>query len=332
MTSENRRVVVTAHGGVENLAVESAPAAGPPGDGEVEVRVLHSCVSGADINMRENLYHVKFSPPFTPGYSIVGRVERCGANATRFNVGELVAALTVTGGQATRIVLQERYLLSVPDSCDPRAAVCLVLDYTTAYQMLHRKARLSPGKRAFVHGASGAVGRALVELAGLERIEVLGTASPRNFSALEAAGVTPFDYRNDGWVDTVRGLGGVDAVFDPLGFESFSRSYSILRRGGTLIGYGFNLNQRAGRRRNQALSFMGLFARNARFWTGKRTAFYGISRDSPHFNEDLSTLLGLLAEGKLVPKVKATFPLDDIRSAHSLWEKGEGIGSIVIDV
>jgi NADPH:quinone reductase-like Zn-dependent oxidoreductase len=77
---------------------------------------------------------------------------------------------------------------------------------------------------------------------------------------------------------------------------------------------------------------MGLFARNALFWTGKRTTFYGISRDAPHFNEDLSKLLGLLAAGKITPAIKATFPLEDVRKAHSFWEKGEGIGSIVIDV
>jgi NADPH:quinone reductase-like Zn-dependent oxidoreductase len=330
--SENRRVVIRAYGGVENLVVESGPPPSAPSDDEVELRVLHSCVSGADTNMRKNLYHIKFPPPFTPGYSVVGRVERRGANATRFATGDLVAALTVTGGQATRIVVNERFLSRVPNGCDPRAVVCLVLDYVTAYQMLHRKAQASAGRRIFVHGASGAVGRALAELAILERIEVLGTASPRNFSALEAAAVKPFDYANDAWVEKVRALGGVDAVFDPLGFESFSRSYAILRRRGMLIGYGFNLKQREGHRGNQVLSFMGLFARNALFWTGKRTTFYGISRDDPHFNQDLSKLLGFLAAGKISPAIKATFLLEDIRKAHTFWEKGEGIGSIVIDV
>jgi NADPH:quinone reductase-like Zn-dependent oxidoreductase len=330
--SDNRRVLIKAYGGVENLVVDSAPPPSAPSDDEVELRVLHSCVSGADTNMRKNLYHIKFPLPFTPGYSVVGRVERRGANATRFATGDLVAALTVTGGQATRVVMPEHFLSRVPNGCDPRSAVCLVLDYMTAYQMLRHKARVSAGQRIFVHGASGAVGRALAELAILERIEVLGTASPRNFPALEAAGVKVFDYANEAWIDRVRALGGVDAVFDPLGFESFSRSYAILRRRGVLVGYGFNLKQLQGHRGNQVLSFMGLFARNALLWTGKRTTFYGISREAPHFNQDLSKLLDLLAAGKISPAIKATFPIEDIRKAHSFWEKGEGIGSIVIDV
>jgi NADPH:quinone reductase-like Zn-dependent oxidoreductase len=328
----DKRVVVRAHGGVENLVVVDAPVPGPPAGDDVEVRVLHSCVSGADVNIRRNTYYRRFTPPFTPGYSIVGRVERRGPAATRVREGDLVAALTVTGGQQTRVVLPERLLVDVPAGCDPRKAVCLVLDYVTADQMLRRKARVSPGQRVFVHGASGAVGRALTELAQLERLEVLGTASPRNADALASRGVTVFDYANHGWVGKVRALGGVDAVFDPLGFDSFARSYSILRRGGVLVGYGFNLGVREGRAGSQNLSFVGLFARNAMFWTGRRTAFYGISREDPNFATDLSRLLGLLAAGTIDPAVKATFPLDRIAEAHTFWQSGSGSGSIVIDV
>jgi NADPH:quinone reductase-like Zn-dependent oxidoreductase len=289
-------------------------------------------VSGADVNIRRNLYHRTFRPPFTPGYSIVGRVERRGPAATRVRQGDVVAALTVTGGHQTRVVLAERLLVDVPAGCDLRKAACLVLDYVTADQMLRRKARVSTGRRVFVHGASGAVGRALTELAQLEGLEVLGTASPRNADALASRGVTVFDYASHGWVDEVRTIGGVDAVFDPLGFESFDRSYSILRRGGVLVGYGFNLRTLESRAGSQNLSLLRLFARNALFWTGRRAVFYGISRKDPNFAIDLTRLLGLLAAQSIDPAIKATFPIERIAEAHLCWETGSGSGSIVIDV
>jgi NADPH:quinone reductase-like Zn-dependent oxidoreductase len=330
--STNKRVVLQAHGGVENLAVVDAPLPGPPVGDEVEVRVLHSCVSGADVNIRRNLYHRKFTPPLTPGYSIIGRVERRGPAATRVREGDIVAALTVTGGHQTRVVLSERLLVDVPEGCDLRKAACLVLDYVTADQMLRRKARLSTGQRVFVHGASGAVGRALTELAQLEGLDVFGTASARNADALASRGVTVFDYANHGWVDEMHAIGGVDAVFDPLGFDSFDRSYSILRRGGVLVGYGFNLRTLEGRAGNQNLSFLRLFARNALFWKGRKTAFYGISRKDPNFAIDLRRLFGLLAAQSIDPAIKATFPIERIAEAHTCWESGTGSGSIVIDV
>jgi NADPH:quinone reductase-like Zn-dependent oxidoreductase len=330
--SADKRVVLQAHGGVENLAVLDAPVPGPPVGDEVEVRVLHSCVSGADVNIRRNLYHRTFTPPFTPGYSIVGRVERCGPAATNVRQGDIVAALTVTGGHQTRVVLSERLLVKVPEGCDLRKAACLVLDYVTADQMLHRKARVSTGQRVFIHGASGAVGRALTELAQLEGLDIFGTASPRNADTLTSRGVTVFDYANHGWVDKVRAIGGVDAVFDPLGFDSFDRSYSILRRGGVLVGYGFNLRTLDGRSGSQNLSFLRLFARNAVFWRGRRAVFYGISRKDPNFAVDLTRLLGLLAAQSIDPAIKATFPIEHIAEAHTCWETGGGSGSIVIDV
>jgi NADPH:quinone reductase-like Zn-dependent oxidoreductase len=104
--------------------------------------------------------------------------------------------------------------------------------------MPHRAAHVAAAKKIFVHALSGAVGGALLRLAKLQGAQVFGTASLKRHDELRQLGVTPFDYSNKNWITSTQVRGGVDAVFDPLGFESFDESYSILKREGALVGYG----------------------------------------------------------------------------------------------
>jgi NADPH:quinone reductase-like Zn-dependent oxidoreductase len=167
----------------------------------------------------------------------------------------------------------------------------------------------------------------------MQGAQVFGTASPKNHPALIELGATPFDYSNKGWIATMRSAGGVDAVFDPLGFESFDESYSILRRGGVLVAYGLNLPALSGTAPQPVFpAVIKLLAKNLAFWSGKKTIFYGISRNSKTFLSDLETLFDLLKTGKLSVPIKAVFQLENIQGAHREWAKGSGMGSIVIKV
>ena len=194
-------------------------------------------------------------------------------------------------------------------------------------------ARVKEGQKVFVHGLSGAVGYALLTLARMQGAEAFGTASPRNHPALIKLGATLFAYTDKGWISAMQNAGGVDAVFDALGFESFDESYSILRRGGVLVAYGLNLPSLTGSRSRPVLpAAIKLLARNLAFWSGKKTIFYYISRDSKTFVADLEALFDLLKPGKVSVPIKAVIPLEDIQNAHREWAKGSGMGSIVIKV
>lgn len=130
-------------------------------------------------------------------------------------------------------------------------------------------------------------------------------------------------------------LGGADAVFDALGFESWDESYSILRPdGGILLGYGGNLNSLNGQApRSIIYPMLKLLARNyLKFWSGKRTNFYYISRDRSTFVPDLNVLFDLLRQGKISVPIKAVYALEDIQEAHRSWGKAAGIGSLQINV
>ena len=134
-------------------------------------------------------------------------------------------------------------------------------------------------------------------------------------------------------MSAVKKLGGVDAVFDPLGFESFDESYSILAKGGVVVGYGMNLPAWTKTPERPVIpSVLKLFSKNLLFWTGKRTTFFGVRRGSKNFARDLEQLFEWLRNGKISVPIKATFKLNEIQSAHREYASGSGMGSIIIEV
>jgi synaptic vesicle membrane protein VAT-1 len=327
-----RKALVTEFGDESKVTVVEGDIPAPSAR-EVQVQVEFAGFSGADINMRRGSYPFQKKAPLTPGYCLVGGVHVNGAQCTRFQRGDMVACLSIYGAEAELVNLPEKYLVPVPSGIDLAQATALTLDWNTAYGMIVYAARVKEGQKVFVHGLSGAVGHALLKLARMQGAEVFGTASPRNHPALIEVGATPFSYTDKDWMSAMQDAGGVDAVFDALGFESFDESYSILRRGGVLVAYGLNLPSLTGSGPRPVLpAAIKLLARNLAFWSGKKTIFYYISRDSKTFVSDLEALFDLLKRGKVTVPIKAVIPLEDIQNAHREWGKGTGMGSIVIKV
>src|SRR5436190_20101893 len=169
-----QRVVVDRYGGPEVLRVveEDDPR---PGPGEVRVRVLAAGVSFSDALLRAGVYLGGPKPPFTPGYDLVGVVEELGPGCSRLKVGDGVASLTVWGADAEVVCVLEENAVKVPDDLDPAEVVSLVLTYMTAYQLLHRTAKVARGETVLVHGAAGRVGTALLELGADAGLRMYGT-------------------------------------------------------------------------------------------------------------------------------------------------------------
>ncbi|MET0515544.1 MAG: alcohol dehydrogenase catalytic domain-containing protein, partial [Nitrospiraceae bacterium] len=155
------RIIVTHYGGPDALRVveEECPE---PKDGEVRVRVLAAGVSLPDLMMREGVHPETPWLPFTPGWDLIGVVDRLGAGISGIEPGQIVAALPISGAYAEFVCLPQHELVPVPSGLDPAEAVSLILNYVTAYQMLHRLAHVATGQRVLVHGAAGGVGSALL--------------------------------------------------------------------------------------------------------------------------------------------------------------------------
>lgn len=332
-----KRVIITGFGGPEVLKVVEESELPNPKPGEVRVKVLATSAAFTDVMIRKGKYpDVKEKPPFSLGYDMVGVVDKLGEGVTRFRVGQKVADLTVIGAYSEYICLPENRLTLVPDGLDPAEAVSLVLSYVTAYQMLHRVAKVKGSQRILVHGAGGAVGTAMLQLGKLLDLKMYGTASKSKHEVVARLGATPIDYKNENIVQRMRNLtdDGVDAAFDPIGGDSLKRSFSVLRRGGILVAYGF-YNAVMGKGGSIPLDFIRL-----KLWNilpnGRSATFYSIGalrqKQPDWFSEDLTKLFDLLVQGKIKPVIAARMPLAEVRRAHELIE-GAGVqGKIVLIV
>ncbi|MEJ5349050.1 MAG: medium chain dehydrogenase/reductase family protein [Desulfosoma sp.] len=330
-----KRVIITSFGGPDVLKLEDVSALPVPKPGEVRVKVMVVGANFTDVMIRRGMYpDVKEKPPFSPGYDMVGVVDKLGEGVTRVRVGQTVADLTVIGAYSEYICLPESRLIPVPEGLDPAEAVSLVLSYMTAYQLLHRIAKIKEGQRILVHGAAGAVGTAMLQLGKLLDLEMYGTASRPKQDLVAALGATPIDYKRGNWLDRIRALAedGVDAVFDPIGGESFRKSFHALRREGILAAYGF-YNAVMGRGGSIPLDFIRL-----KLWNllpnGRSTVFYSIGalrkKHPKWFIEDLTNLFNLLAQGKIKPVIAARLPLTEVKRAHELIETAAVQGKIVL--
>jgi NADPH:quinone reductase-like Zn-dependent oxidoreductase len=326
----NTRVVLTALGGPEVFKIIEDDVR-DPGPNEVRIRILACGVAFADVLMRRGLYSGVPPLPYSPGYDIAGVVESCGSAVSGWKPGDFAAALTQTGGYSRYIVLRESELVRVPDGLDPAEAVSLVLNYTTAYQLIHRIAQLSRGDSALIHGAAGGVGTAALQLGSHAGLKMFGTASKPKHDLVAALGGIPIDYRTE---DFVQRAAGVRAVFDPIGGRNWLRSYRALGRGGRMIGYGMSAAIEGGRR-NMALAgasfalltVLGLLP-------GKSARWYNIMTEKQKhpewFREDLSRLLTILRDKSIRPVVAERLPLSGVARAHELLERASVSGKIVL--
>lgn len=295
-------------------------------------------MSFAEQQMRRGKYYDQPPFPFVPGYDVVGTV--VGSKADAALTGRRFAAVTKVGSWASHLLLDAADLVAVPDEVDAASAETVVVKGITAWQLLHRTAKVRSGATIVVLGATGGVGSTLVQLARSAGITVIGTASARHHGAVRELGATPVDYRDPDMYQRIREIApdGVDAVFDHVGGSGLKESWRLLRRGGTLVSYGTAATKNEDG--NSQLPVLQLFARLAlwnylpngmgahfyNFWVGKRRLEAFRSR----LREDLTQVLRLLADGVLTPQIAAQFPLAEADAALALAESRTVAGKVVI--
>lgn len=341
----NMRIVVTHYGGPEVITVaeEECPV---PIPGEVRVKVLAAGVSLPDVLAREGVHPETPRVPYTPGWDLVGIVHQIGEGVSGFELGQTVASMPISGCYAQYVCLPHRQFIPVPAGLDPAETVAVVLNYVTAYQMLHRSARAQPGQRMLIHGASGGVGTALLQLGRLAGVEMFGTCSAQAAEIVRGLGATPIDYRKCDFVQEIHRLmgDGVDAVFDGIGGDNLWRSREALREGGRVVVYGFQAKLRGGRMASGAPSgrhpiresaILGWYILRNWFLPGRRSmvpySIQWLMRLKPAwFRHDLLTLFDLLQQKKIRPLIARRLPLTQARQAHELLGNGGVIGKIVL--
>ncbi len=324
-----QNVVVTQRGGPQVLKIVENELR-PPAAREVRIKVLATAVGRTDINYRYG--YSPFSPkvPYVPGYEMMGIVDAVGEGVTRVKADDHVAALTGHGGYSEVIYLREEHLVPVPATLDPAAVATLVLNYVSAYQMLHRVARVKSGDKVLINGASGGVGTALIDLGRLAGLKMFGTASPEKHAVLTKFGVIPIDYHTADVARVIRQSepDGLDFMFDGIGDREMDLGLSLLRRGGKLVTYPAPTSLWWMVQNAVKLAWVNLAP------NGKSAEFYGIYalylRDKKPFMEDLPVLFKMLQDGGIHPVITARFPILEARKANELLESGQVVGNVVL--
>jgi len=299
-------------------------------------------------------------PPFTPGYELVGVVEALGPECSRLRPGDRIGALTVWGADAERVCVPEATAVEVPDDLDPAEVLSLVFTYMTAYQVLHRVAKVENGETVLVHGAAGRVGTAVLELGAVAGLRMYGTCAGRDRAAVERLGAVAIDYHNEDFLALVRELPGkgVDVVLDGLGGPLSLRSFRALRPGGRLVVFGAYSTLVNGHKSRRAwiewyaatagVAIRGLLSprrhvysyRIQKLRTGRQVLpvsgrapalpVGGGPRYVEWFRADFVALLELLRRGEIHPIVAERLPLTDARRAHELLESSAAKGKLVL--
>jgi NADPH:quinone reductase-like Zn-dependent oxidoreductase len=324
----------------EGLQIRRAavPDAGP---GQIVIAMEATGVSFAEQQMRRGRYYDQPPFPFVPGYDLVGRVLATGPGVDPALAGRRVAALVKVGGWASHVVVDAADAVRVPDGLTAAEAETVVVNGITAWQMLHRRARVRAGQTVLVHGASGGVGSVLVQLARAAGVKVIGTASARHHDALRELDVLPVDYRDGDVPARVRELapGGVDAVFDHVGGRSVVDSWHLLAPGGTLVAYGSaSTRDDTG---SKQWPVMKILARTMLWNTlpnGRHAYFYNIwagralskDRFRARLHADLTQVFAALGRGDVTARIAARLPLTDAAEALRLAESGTVSGKVVL--
>lgn len=298
-----------------------------PKAGEILIRIHATTVTSADWRIRSQTVPTGFGlimrlvfglrKPRQPilGSELAGVVAAIGRDVTQFQVGERVFAFSdmAMGCHAEYLCLPEDgMVVATPPGLTDETATALCFGGTTALDFL-RRAKLRPGERILVNGASGAVGTAVVQLARHAGAEVTGVCSTANLELVRSLGAThAIDYTRE---DFSRNGETYDVVVDTVGTAPFSRCRRSLRKGGRLL-----------------LVLAGLPDMLKGLWVSLTSGRSVIAGPATVKRDDLLTLAALAEAGAFQPMIDRIYPLDQIAEAHRYVDTGRKKGNVIISV
>lgn len=242
-----RRIQISNFGDPQVMKLVTEAELPKPTAGQVRIRVIAASAALTDTMIRRGRYPVigKKQLPLTLGYDIAGLVDDMGEGVTEFVIGDMVADMTITGGYLQYICVNSDRLTKVPSGISRARATATVLTYVTAYQMLHRVARVKRGQTVLFHAAGGAVRGNLIKLGKLYNLRMISTASHAKHDFVRSLGAEPIDYQSIDFRQGIRTLGleDLDAVFDCTTPKNFNRSYDVINQDGLLVFFGVQMSR-----------------------------------------------------------------------------------------
>ncbi|MFY0645187.1 NADPH:quinone oxidoreductase family protein [Sulfitobacter geojensis] len=320
-------------GGPETLVLEDLPTP-EPGKNQVRIKVHAAGVNFPDTLIIRDMYQMKPPRPFAPGGEIAGEVEALGEGVTHLAVGDRVLGMTGFGGFATQVVADAGRVIKIPDSMPYEEAACFVLTYGTSHHALKDRAAIQPGESLLILGAAGGVGVAAIELGKAAGAKVIAAVSSEEkaqfcrdlgadetiiYSREMSDRATQKEFSNE--IKKLASGDGVDVVYDAVGGDYAEPAVRALAWKGRYLVVGFpagipkiplNLTLLKG------CQIVGVF------W-GAHTA-----REPQNHVENMGDLFRLYGEGKIKPRISASYPLAQAGDALNLLSDRKVLGKVVV--
>ncbi len=294
-----------------------------PAAGQVLVRVRAVGVNPVDTYIRAGAHAVKPKLPYTPGLDAAGTIEAVGEGVSRVGVGERVyTAGSLTGTYAELALCEEAQVHHLAARVSFAEGAGVFTPYATAYRALFQRARGVPGETVFIHGASGGVGTAALQLARAAGLEVIGTAGTEEGRRLakDQGARHVLDHHAEGYLEELTSLTegrGPDVILEMLANVNLNKDLGVVAKGGRVVVIGsrgaVEINPRLAMTRDAAILGMTLFNMTPQ------------ELDSAH-----AAIGAGLESGTLRPFVGREFPLAEAARAHEEVLKPGARGKIVL--
>lgn len=308
-TSITKAIRVHQYGEADVLQLEEIVRPEPLA-GEVLIHVRYAGVQPIDWKIRKGWMQSVFPMtfPYIPGFSISGIVEKVGSGVTQFQAGQAVFGMTFSGAYSEYTISKINNLVPIPEGVSLEDAVMITSGASTAWKALFSEGGLQAGQKVLIHAAAGGVGQFAIQLAKWRGAEVIGTASTGNVEFVRSLGANQvIDYQKTAFEEVVN---DVDLVVDAAGGDTLERSWSVVKKGGTLVSLVQPLSQEKARD-------LGI---QVHFNTGEVTV------------ENLRTLAQLMADGTIKAEIEKIYPLYEATEAHKKSESGHARGRILLQV
>ena len=316
-----KAIVVREFGSADVMKFENVPEP-MPGPEQVTIRVHAAGVNPVDTYIRAGAYARKPNLPYSPGTDIGGTVHATGASVTRVKVGDRVYGIGAIGGYGEIALCEDWQVYRLPQQSSFAQGSAIGVPYATAWRGLLMRAQARPGESVLVHGASGGVGTAAVQIARAFGMRVIGTAgSEEGMALVRSLGAHHvLNHREADYLQRVPALAGgpgVDVVLEMLANVNLDRDLDVLAPHGRVVVIGnrgrVEIDPRKAMARDAAILGMTLF--NA-------------TRD--HLEEIHAGIVAGLENGALNPVIGKEFPLADAAKAHVAVMDSGALGKIVL--
>ena len=329
LPSRMTAIAIRAPGGPEVLVPEERPVP-QPGAGEVLVEVTAAGVNRPDVMQRQGLYPPPPGASEIPGLEIAGEVVALGSGATRYKIGDKVAALVAGGGYAEYCPVHETNALPAPPTLSLIEAAAIPETFFTVWHNAFERGRLKSGETLLVHGGTSGIGTTAIQLAKAFGARVITTAgSAEKCEACRKLGAdVAVNYRTEDFVaatKTATGGKGAELILDMVGGDYIERNYEAAGVEGRIVQIAFQGSPKAN------VNFLRIMLKRLTH-TGSTLRARSVADKAAIARAIEANVWPLIAAGKVKPVIYRTFPLREASAAHALMETSTHIGKIVLAV